>query len=147
VPSDSAESPPQPRGVAPLPAPDTRPLGLTVVAIWTGVWGAFGALIGMLAAFAGGAGLALLGLLLVAWGVASLAVAHGLWTVQPRSHRWAKLLYIVGIALSLLDLVVPPYDDGTIALGVISIVVSGVILQYLARPEVAELFPAEMPRT
>jgi uncharacterized membrane protein HdeD (DUF308 family) len=105
-----------------------RPLGVTIVAILTAIGG--------LIFF--GSGLTLLiigfGFLLLVLGIAYLVMAYGLWNGRGWAWTITLILSVIGIIVAI----------GTIVAGnvsaVISIIIHGVVIYYLYRPNVKAFF-------
>ncbi len=123
-----------------------RPFGVTVIAVLAGIGGVLGILggIGGLAISSmfsgyghGGAMLSALimvySLLAIIFGVLDLILAWGLWN----GFEWAWLLGVIlsglGALIALLSLINNPGS-------IISLIVNGIILYYLFKPEVKAYF-------
>ena len=114
-----------------------RPTQVTAAAVIGIVWGALGALLGLivtLGAFAVGAALAGL-VILLATAVSVALVVAGLQALQGRSPRLLLLLSYVAIGLSLLQLVVALVAEGGDELSaIVGLIVPGVIVYLLQQP-------------
>ena len=127
---------------------NTRPVGITVIAVLAalgGIFMVFGglAIIGLGAAgsAAGVAtmrpGIGLLGalgsaggVLVLAWGLAQLYVAYGAWNLKPWAWTWLLALSVIGLVVAVLSL----------RHSVLSLVINAVVLYYLNTPAVKQAF-------
>jgi uncharacterized membrane protein (DUF2068 family) len=123
-----------------------RPTGITVLAILAAIGGVFGilgglALIGVGTVVAGATGLgglaAILGLIALAYGVLSLVLAYGFWTLQPWAWTLGVGLEVAGIVINVLQ-----YINNTSAIGgtIFSIAINAIVLWYLYQPNVKAAF-------
>ena len=107
-----------------------RPLGVTIVAILT----AIGGLIFL------GSGLVLLivgiGVILLALGIAYLVMAYGLWKGRGWAWTITLILSVIGIIVAIASIVA-----GNVG-AIISIIIHGVVIYYLYRPNVKAFFGA-----
>jgi hypothetical protein len=125
----------------------TRPTGVTVLAVLAALGGIFGVLAGLTLlgfgsffAASGLGGLAFVfGLLVLALGVAELALAYGLWGLRPWAWQYGIALAVLSVLLNVVELVL---GYTSITSVVISVVISGVIIYYLNTPEVRRAFGA-----
>ena len=105
-----------------------RPLGVTIVAILT----AIGGLIFL------GSGLGLLiigfGFILLVLGIAYLVMAYGLWNGRGWAWTITLILSVIGIIVAIATIVV-----GNVS-AVINIIIHGVVIYYLYRPNVKAFF-------
>lgn len=105
-----------------------RPLGVTIIAILTAIGG--------IVFLASGAALLIIGIgiIFLVLGVAFLVVAYGLW----RGKRWAwtttLILSVIGIIVAIASLAV-----GNMG-AIVSIIIHGVVIYYLYRPNVKSFF-------
>jgi uncharacterized membrane protein HdeD (DUF308 family) len=109
-----------------------RPLGVTIIAILM-------IIVGILS-IAGGAILFLLGgFVLVAVGIASIVVAYGLW----KAKRWAwtitLILSAIGVISGITYLALGKFQ------GIGNVIINGVIIYYLFRPNVKAFFGKMQP--
>jgi uncharacterized membrane protein (DUF2068 family) len=123
-----------------------RPTGITVLAILAAIGGVFGilgglALIGVGTVVASSTGLgglaAILGLIALAYGILSLVLAYGFWTLQPWAWTLGVGLEVAGIVINVLQ-----YINNTSALGgtIFSIAINAIVLWYLYQPNVKAAF-------
>jgi uncharacterized membrane protein (DUF2068 family) len=123
-----------------------RPTGITVLAILAAIGGVFGilgglALIGVGTVVATSSGLgglaAILGLIALAYGILSLVLAYGFWTLQPWAWTLGVGLEVAGIVINVLQ-----YINNTSALGgtIFSIAINAIVLWYLYQPNVKAAF-------
>jgi hypothetical protein len=124
-----------------------RPLGITIFAILAAVAGVFGflggaALLGI-GSVAGAAGFlvggiaAFFGLLILAVALLELALAYGLWTIQP----WAWTLGIGLEAVSIvLELIRFAGGRSNAFSFLVTLVIAGAIIWYLTQPSIRTLF-------
>jgi uncharacterized membrane protein HdeD (DUF308 family) len=105
-----------------------RPLGVTIVAVLT----AIGGLIFL------GSGLTLLiigfGFLLLVLGIAYLVMAYGLWNGRGWAWTITLILSVIGIIVAIATIVTQNYT------AVINIIIHGVVIYYLYRPNVKAFF-------
>jgi len=105
-----------------------RPLGVTIIAILTAIGG--------IVFLASGAVFLLIGIgiIFLVIGIAFLVVAYGLW----RGKRWAwtvtLILSVIGIILAIASIAI-----GNVG-AIVSIIIHGVVIYYLYRPNVKEFF-------
>ena len=113
-------------------SPASRPIGITILAVLAAIGGLLSLVgsIGLLAAgFMSGIALILV-LLTLAFGVLYLALAYGLWTLQPWAWTLGVGLMVASIALTVLNLTQGlQYPIGA----VISAAISAAVLFYLTR--------------
>jgi hypothetical protein len=83
----------------------------------------------------------LLGMGVLAVGIALAAVAYGLWTRQPWAPKLTLYTYWVSAGLGVIALL---YDRtaGNIALQVVGIVIDLIVIRYIRKPEVIALYTA-----
>jgi hypothetical protein len=123
-----------------------RPTGITVLAILAAIGGVFGilgglALIGVGTVVASSTGLgglaAILGLIALAYGILSLVLAYGFWTLQPWAWTLGVGLEVAGIVINVLQ-----YINNSSALGgtIFSIAINAIVLWYLSQPNVKAAF-------
>jgi uncharacterized membrane protein (DUF2068 family) len=123
-----------------------RPTGITVLAVLAAIGGVFGilgglALIGVGTVVASSTGLgglaAILGLIALAYGILSLVLAYGFWTLQPWAWTLGVGLEVAGIVINVLQ-----YINNTSALGgtIFSIAINAIVLWYLYQPNVKAAF-------
>ncbi|HYL41547.1 MAG TPA: hypothetical protein VET90_09575, partial [Candidatus Binatus sp.] len=122
--------------------------GVTVLAVVAAIGGVLSllgalALLGIGAVFAAYYGLGALasifGLLILALGVAELAIAYGFWTLKPWAWTWGITIEAVGVLLSLVELVL---GYGSISSLIIGVVVAGIVIYYLNMPDIRKAFAA-----
>jgi hypothetical protein len=124
----------------------TRPTGITILAVLSAVGGVLALLAGIalvtltgVVASASGLGgfVAIAGLLLILTGILDLAFAYGAWTLQP----WAWILGIASAILSIVSALLRVVDNnGSISSAILSIAISAAILYYLNTPAVKAAF-------
>jgi hypothetical protein len=133
---------------------NTRPTGITVLAVLSAIGGVLGILAGSGALFGGaiigaagaatavsglGGIIALLGLALLVLSVVELLLAYGFWTIKPWAWRLGVALAVVNIVLAVLQLLT---GGQSIVSTLFSVLINGVILYYLNQPEIRRLFNA-----
>lgn len=125
-----------------------RPTGVTVLAVVAAIGGLSSLLGGLgllgigavFAAYSGiGALASLFGLIILALGVAQLAIAYGFWTLKPWAWTWGITLEAVGVLISLVELVL---SYGSISSFVIGVVIAGIVIYYLNMPDIRRAFAA-----
>jgi uncharacterized membrane protein (DUF2068 family) len=123
-----------------------RPTGITILAVLAAIGGVFGVLaglallgIGAVAATAGLGGLAaFLGLVALVYGVLSLVLAYGFWTLKPWAWTLGVGLEIAGILINVLQ-----YVNNTnrgLFSTIVGIAINAAILWYLYQPNVKSAF-------
>jgi Predicted membrane protein (DUF2127) len=123
-----------------------RPTGITVLAILAAIGGVFGILgglalisVGTVVATSSGLGglAAVLGLIALAYGILSLVLAYGFWTLQPWAWTLGVGLEVAGIVINVLQ-----YINNSSALGgtIFSIAINAIVLWYLYQPNVKAAF-------
>lgn len=146
------------------PAPKSRPTGVTIIAILNIIGGIIMLIVGLLAVAAGsiipslppsafegsdmsgvpvgfiGGGAIAVGAFLIALGIVSFIVAYGLM----KGLSWA---WTVTIILSIISIVSNAISiaSGNFG-GIVSIIISGIILYYLYRPHVKAYFGKGAPK-
>ena len=105
-----------------------RPLGVSIVAILTAIGGIVFLTSGAVLLIIG------IGIIFLAVGIAFLVVTYGLW----KGKRWAwtvtLILSVIGIILAIASLAV-----GNMG-AIVSIIIHGVVIYYLYRPNVKAFF-------
>lgn len=126
-------------GSAHTEAGQSRPTGITILAILAGIGGVLSVLgaIGLLAA-GGQSGLALILILLtLAFGVLYLVLAYGLWTLRPWAWTLGVGLMAASVALTLVNVTQGlQYPIGALISGAIS----AAVIFYLYTPSVRAAF-------
>jgi hypothetical protein len=121
-----------------------RPGMVTAAAIVAIVWGALGALFGLLAlslAFLIGAFYGLILLISVALSVALLV--GGIFVLQGKNPKLLLMISYVAIGVSLLSLIIGVIQSGGNAFsGILGIVVPGVIVALMLQPQSKQYFAA-----
>ncbi len=121
-----------------------RPGMVTAAAIVAIVWGALGALFGLLAlslAFLIGAFYGLILLISVALSVALLV--GGIFVLQGKNPKLLLMISYVAIGVSLLSLIIGVIQSGGNAFsGILGIIVPGVIVALMLQPQSKQYFAA-----
>lgn len=107
-----------------------RPIGITVLAILSGIGGVFGVLGSLLLV----AILPVIGIPTLLISIGYIALAFGFWTLQPWAWTAGIVLQGLSIALALLALVMGG------GFNFVGLAVSGIILYYLFTPGVKAAF-------
>jgi uncharacterized membrane protein HdeD (DUF308 family) len=105
-----------------------RPLGVTIIAILTAVGGIVFLTSGVVLLLIG------IGVIFLVIGVAFLVVAYGLWKGKGWAWTITLILSVIGIILAIISLAIG--NAGAI----ISIIIHGVVIYYLYRPNVKAFF-------
>src|ERR687893_1132140 len=100
-----------------------RPLGVTVIAILTIIGGIIFLVSGLVLLIIG------IGIILLALGIAYLVMAYGLW----KGKGWAWTISLILAGIGIITGIVYIIQDN-IAGGIASIIINGVIIYYLYRP-------------
>ncbi len=112
-----------------------RPMGITILAVLAILGGALGVL-GSLTLFGLGTLGTILGIILLAQSVASLAFGYGAWTLQPWAWTLGVVSYVVSLALSVWSI----FQGAPIVSVLISMAIAVAILYYLFTPEITRAF-------
>ncbi|HEY6280521.1 MAG TPA: hypothetical protein VIW72_01835 [Burkholderiales bacterium] len=130
----------------------SKPLGIVLIALYSGLFGLVSFPIGCTAILVSGAPgtgalFSIFSFLITAVGILLLASAYGLWTLQSWGRNFSWWLYVISIPLGAMSIfVLPPgqhMSEGNTILQLLGIAVDLVIIWYLAEPEVAALFGPE----
>jgi uncharacterized membrane protein (DUF2068 family) len=105
-----------------------RPLGVTVIAILTVIGGIIFLVSGLALLIIG------IGIILLALGIAYLVMAYGLWKGKGWAWTITLILSAIGIIVAVVSIA-----TGNVG-GIISIIINGVIIYYLYRPNVKAFF-------
>jgi uncharacterized membrane protein (DUF2068 family) len=105
-----------------------RPLGVTVIAILTVIGGIIFLVSGLFLLIIG------IGIILLALGIAYLVMAYGLWKGKGWAWTITLILSAIGIIVAVVSIA-----TGNVG-GIISIIINGVIIYYLYRPNVKAFF-------
>lgn len=126
-----------------------KPLGVVLISIYCGFWGTVMLPMGCVSSMASGVpgvpGYAgILSFVILAFGVAMLAGAYGLWTIQPWGRTFNIWLELASVPFSLMTLVgIAP--GGRVTAGdritsVVGIILTVVIVRYLCSDGIKRLF-------
>ena len=126
----------------------TRPQGITILAILAAISGVLGILASLAIVLAGGligavggvsfGGLVLIyGLFTLVLSIATLAVAYGFWTLASWGYRTGLYVAGAGIVLNVLGLLI---NSQGIFGAIIGIAIDGAIIYYLMTPPVKAAF-------
>ena len=105
-----------------------RPLGVTIIAILTIIGGLIFLASGLVLLIIG------IGIILLTLGIAYLVMAYGLWKGKGWAWTITLILSAIGIVVALLSIAA-----GNIG-AIFSIVIHGVVIYYLYRPNVKAFF-------
>jgi hypothetical protein len=105
-----------------------RPLGVVIIAVLTAIGG--------IIFLASGAVLLLIGIgiIFLALGIVFLVMAYGLWNGKPWAWTITLILSVIGIILAIISI-----SFGNIG-SILSIILHGVVIYYLYRPNVKVYF-------
>lgn len=106
-----------------------RPLGVTIIAILLIIAGVISLVGGLILL------IVLVGFIFLALGIAYLVMAYGLW--KGKGWAWSISLILAGIGV-IMGIVYIIQDN--LAGGIVSILINGVIIYYLFRPNVKAFF-------
>jgi uncharacterized membrane protein (DUF2068 family) len=106
-----------------------RPLGVTIIAILLIIAGIISLVGGLILL------IVLVGFIFLALGIAYLVMAYGLW--KGKGWAWSISLILAGIGV-IMGIVYIIQDN--LAGGIVSIIINGVIIYYLFRPNVKAFF-------
>ena len=127
----------------------TRPTGITILAVLSAIGGCLALLAGLFATVLGGAvgaatgsaavgGLVVvLGLVAIVYGALSLAFAYGAWTLKPWAWNLGMASQLVGIGLAIVYIVT---GNAPVSSEILNIAISAVIIYYLNTPTVKAAF-------
>jgi uncharacterized membrane protein (DUF2068 family) len=115
-------------GVQIMESQKHRPLGVTIIAILTAIGG--------IVFLASGAVLLIVGIciILLALGIAYFVMAYGLWIGKRWAWTITLILSVIGIIVAIASIVA-----GNVG-AIISIIIHGVVIYYLYRPNVKAYF-------
>jgi uncharacterized membrane protein HdeD (DUF308 family) len=105
-----------------------RPLGVTIIAILTIIGGIIFLASGLVLLIVG------IGIVLLALGIAYLVMAYGLWKGKGWAWTITLILSVIGIILGIVSIAA-----GNIG-AIIGIIINGVVIYYLYRPNVKAFF-------
>lgn len=124
-----------------MTSPKHRPLGITIIAILTALSGIvflISGAVGLLAPaispeFGGVTGV--VATIFLALGIPYLVVAYGVW--KGRAWAWTStlILSVIGIILAIVQIVIGNYQGGAI-----NVIINGMDIYYLYRPNVKAFF-------
>lgn len=118
-----------------------KPIGIVLIAIYTGFSALLSLGMGIPAMFLGqfAAEAALISIFLITFGVLALATTYGLWTLEDWGYKLAKIVYMISIPLGVVALA-SDTSTGNIVMQIIGIAVAAWILFYLFKPEIKSLY-------
>ena len=123
------------------PTMRARPTGVTILAVLAAIGGVFGLLGGFGVLFVGGVvaspAVMVLGLCALAYAALLIAFAYGAWTLQPWAWSLGVAVAIVGIVVSILQVLL---GGSSIFSQIISVLIDGGILYYLNQPAIKSAF-------
>ena len=105
-----------------------RPLGVTLIAILTIIGGIIFLASGLVLLLIG------IGIILLALGIAYLVMAYGLW----KGKGWAWTITLILSAIGIIVAIVSVAAGNVSA--IISIIIQGIVIYYLYRPNVKAFF-------
>jgi uncharacterized membrane protein HdeD (DUF308 family) len=105
-----------------------RPLGVTIIAILTVIGGIIFLASGVVLLIVG------IGIVLLALGIAYLVMAYGLWKGKGWAWTITLILSVIGIILGIASIAA-----GNVG-SIIGIIINGVVIYYLYRPNVKAFF-------
>lgn len=127
----------------------SKPLGVVLIALYSGLIGMISFPIGCTASLVSGMPnvdmfVSISGFIITAFGILLLASAYGLWTIQPWGRKFSWVLYAVSIPLGVI-LIFPilpgqHMSSGNTIFQILSIVLDVAIVLYLGKREVIRLF-------
>jgi uncharacterized membrane protein HdeD (DUF308 family) len=105
-----------------------RPLGVTLIAILTAIGGIIFLASGLVLLIVG------IGIILLALGIAYLVMAYGLWKGREWAWTITLILSVIGIIVAIVSVAA-----GNVS-AIISIIIQGIVIYYLYRPNVKAFF-------
>lgn len=123
----------------------SRPFGVTIIAILIIIAGVISLLIGIGSVAIGpliGLVFVVTGAISLALGVAYLVMAFGLWKGKGWAWTISTIVLFIGIVIDMISL--PRRSAGDIVSSIVSIAINAVILYYLFRPHVKTYFGKTM---
>ena len=123
----------------------SRPFGVTIIAILIIIAGVISLLIGIGSVAIGpliGLVFVVTGAISLALGVAYLVMAFGLWKGKGWAWTISTIVLFIGIVIDIISL--PRRSAGDIVSSIVSIAINAVILYYLFRPHVKAYFGKTM---
>jgi len=123
----------------------SRPFGVTIIAILIIIAGVISLLIGIGSVAIGpliGLVFVVTGAISLALGVAYLVMAFGLWKGKGWAWTISTIVLFIGIVIDMISL--PRRSAGDTVSSIVSIAINAVILYYLFRPHVKAYFGKTM---
>lgn len=123
----------------------SRPFGVTIIAILIIIAGVISLLIGIGSVAIGpliGLVFVVTGAISLALGVAYLVMAYGLWKGKGWAWTISTIVLFIGIVIDIISL--PRRSAGDIVSSIVSVAINAVILYYLFRPHVKAYFGKTM---
>jgi uncharacterized membrane protein HdeD (DUF308 family) len=105
-----------------------RPLGVTIIAILTAIGGIIFLLSGLVLLIVG------IGIVLLALGIAYLVMAYGLWRGKGWAWTITLILSVIGIIVGIVSIAA-----GNVG-AIVSVIIQGIVIYYLYRPNVKAFF-------
>jgi hypothetical protein len=105
-----------------------RPMGVTIIAILTLIGGIIFLASGLVLLIIG------IGIILLALGIAYLVMAYGLWKGKGWAWTITLILSAIGIIVAIVSIAA-----GNVA-AIINVIIHGVVIYYLYRPNVKAFF-------
>lgn len=130
-------------------ANNKKPLGITLIVLYSALSAIMlipaGCTTSLISGVPGVSGFyGLLGYAFLILGVLSLAVVYGLWTLQEWGRSLAFWLALASIPLGVIAAFIPPdglgRTPGSVVTQIIGIVINLVIISYVTRRDVKEIF-------
>ncbi len=106
-----------------------RPLGVTLVAILLIIIGVISLIGGLILL------VVIVGIIPLALGIAYLVMAYGLW----KGRSWARIITLILAGIGIVIGIVYIIQDN-LGGGIVSIIINGIIIYYLNRPNVKAFF-------
>ncbi|TBR40982.1 hypothetical protein CBF23_011290 [Marinomonas agarivorans] len=126
-----------------------KPIGIALIAIYSAFSGILFLLTGAVMLLASAVPdmpvwMTIIGMLIIVFGVFSLAAVYGLWSIQAWGVKITKWLYIIAIPLGIIS-IFPVYPDSemTVAntvLQIFGISISAIIIWYISKESIRELY-------
>lgn len=128
-------------------AKQTKPLGIILTALYFAIANGLMSVVGsipmlFMSGFSVPVWIILLGVVMLVFGVLSLATCYGLWVLVEWGRKLAIAISAVSIPISLASLKIPGQETtpGTVVLVVVGIAIDVLIIWYLLKDPVKSLF-------
>jgi hypothetical protein len=133
-----------------------KPVGIVLIALYSGFCGLAFVPIGCTSMLvgqtpSGGTMAVMVGIVFVVLGFLLLASVYGLWTIQPWGRNLTSWIYVASIPLGVIS-IFPVFTGqkmtvGNVLLQLLGIAVDLIVLGYLAKPEIKQMFGSAIEKS